>query len=175
MWAQFSASFLASSHGSSKCGTHFTNIDPTAVTLQAASGAMFPSGVHRQYLQNIQFGNQPIFYFFIFFLTFSKSLTCIFQINLKGLFRPPPVSCCVGPPFAASVLVKLQCMWENDNFMLYYLKLDISYISRNALINCQFVPRSINFTTVHQQGATEVSGKLPLSIAWQITYWFANY
>lgn len=110
MRAQSTATFLASSHGSCKCGTHFTNIDPAGVTLQAVSGAMFPSGVHCQYLQNTQFGNQPIFYFlhFIFFLTFSKSLTCMFQINLKGLLRPPPVSGCVGTAFAASVLVKLQ-------------------------------------------------------------------
>lgn len=116
MRAQFTATFLASSHSSCRCGTHFTTIDPAGVTLQAVSGAMFPSGVRCQYLQNIQFGNQPIFYFLllIFFLTFPNNLTCMFQINLKGLLRPPPVSCCVGTAFAASVLVKLQCMWEND-------------------------------------------------------------
>lgn len=103
--AQFSASFLASSRRRRGRGTRLTNIDPPAVTLQAVSGAMFPSGVHRLYLQNIQFGNQAIPSKIFFFLTFfHKFITSMFQINVKDLLRPPPVLWCVGPPFATSVL-----------------------------------------------------------------------
>lgn len=110
MCGQFIALFLPSRHGRCKCGTHFTNIDPTAMTIQAVSGAMFPSGVHCQYLQNISFGNQPIF----FFWTFCQSATCMFQINVKGLLHQSYVSWCVVSPVAALVLVELQSMWEND-------------------------------------------------------------
>lgn len=100
MWAQFTASFLASSHGSCKCGTYFTNIDPTAVTLQAVSGAMFPSGVHCQYLQSIQFGNQTIFYFFDIFQKFNLHVSDKFKGSIKSttcLMLCRYCFCCFGP------------------------------------------------------------------------------